>query len=104
MLGTRWVYDAAGDPVGRAALVRGARGQQPQALLEDHGPEGVTVRESDVRVRAAHGTPTGAEGDGAALRIARWLGIHGRPGDAVTGRWLLVAPLDGGDAALVAVD
>jgi hypothetical protein len=103
VLGTRWVYDAAGDPVGRAALIRGARGEQPQAVLEDHGPEGVTVRESDVRVRAAQGTPTGAEEDGAALRVARWLGIHGRPGDAVTGRWLLVASVDGADVALVAV-
>ncbi|MGY3567302.1 CG0192-related protein [Sinomonas sp. RB5] len=105
VLGTRWVYDAAGDPVGRAALIRGARGEQPQAVLEVHGPEGTTVRASDLRVRsvaAAAGEPEGQ--DAAPLRIARVLGTPGVPADTVTGRWLLVTSLDGQDVTLAAAD
>ncbi|MDP9882909.1 hypothetical protein J2W21_000388 [Sinomonas atrocyanea] len=105
VLGTRWVYDAASDPVGRAALLAGARGEQHQAVLEEHGPEGVTVRESDVRVRAAAGAAAGVPtGAGAPLRVARVLGTPGRAGDPVTGRWLLVTTLDGADVVLVAAD
>lgn len=105
VLGARWVYDAAGDPVGRAALIRGARGEQSQAVLEEQGPEGTTVRESDVRVRSVAAAPGQAEGqDTSALKIARVLGVPGSPGETVTGGWLLVTSLDGEDVALAAAD
>lgn len=64
VLGTRWVYDGVGDPVGRDVLGRALRGEQVQAELEVHDGGSVVQRpEPDVRVRnvvaddAVIGTP-----------------------------------------------
>lgn len=76
VLGTRWVYDGIGDPVGQDALRRALRGEQEQAVLEVHDEAGAVVQrlEPEVRVRSAVAgdeaieTPVGAAGeDGFAV-------------------------------------
>lgn len=70
-LGTRWIYDATGDPVAVDCFTRALAGEQEQATLEVYdGGEFVAVREPDVRVhREAGGSSTAAE-----LRLAQVLG------------------------------
>ncbi|MEA5455057.1 hypothetical protein SPF06_10035 [Sinomonas sp. JGH33] len=111
-LGTRWVYDGAGDPAAVAALMRGARGEQEQAVLEVHdGDTVVGVQEPDVRVYASGaGAPSfagapfaGSAGQlpalvsdgrvcevtfgGATLRVARVLGSEVGGGAQLVARW-----------------
>ncbi|MCE7081365.1 1,4-alpha-glucan branching protein [Streptomyces sp. ST2-7A] len=106
VLGTRWVYDGCGDPVGVTAMIRGALGQQDQAeeVIEADGHR--ESREPTVRVRADGdpGTPafTGIDtvacrNDGpttvvhageAELVVVRTVGADITPADAtLTGRW-----------------
>lgn len=73
VLGTRWVYDGIGDPVGQDALRRALRGEQEQAILEVHDDAGTVVQrlEPEVRVTlvvadaAAGGTPATASVENA---------------------------------------
>ncbi|MGO4454510.1 CG0192-related protein [Arthrobacter sp. RAF14] len=62
VLGTRWVYDGVGDPVGRDVLLRALRGEQQQAALEVHDDAGAVVQrpEPDVRVRTVVADDVGA--------------------------------------------
>ena len=65
VLGERWVYPAAADPVATGCFERALRGEQQQASIEIHdGDRVVARRESDVRLRTE-----GDGGAGAELRL-----------------------------------
>lgn len=55
VLGTRWVYDAAGDPVYRAELVRVITEADTQVALFVDTPQGLEPREPNMRVRGSGG-------------------------------------------------
>jgi len=56
VLGERWVYEAASDPVAVGCFTRALAGEQEVAELEVHGADGsVTRREPTVRVRLEQG-------------------------------------------------
>ncbi|GIF16844.1 CG0192-related protein [Actinoplanes teichomyceticus] len=66
VLGTRWVYDAAGDPVFAAVLaevIRTGGAQAIEKLVED---DRVVVREPSLLLRGSGGPGTGAAGPGRA--------------------------------------
>ena len=93
VLGVRWVYEAAGDPVALECFTRALAGQQEQATLEIYdGDQLVGEREPDVRVRRRSGS-TPAVGD---LRIAEVLS------ERLDGFELLVATWSGGEAVVAA--
>ena len=93
VLGVRWVYEAAGDPVALECFTRALAGQQEQATLEIYdGDELVGEREPDVRVRRQCGsTPAVAD-----VRIAEVLT------ERLDGFELLVATWSGGEAVVAA--
>lgn len=93
VLGRRWVYEAAGDPVALACYAAALAGRQKQAALElwDGGVR-VGQRPNTVTVRAA--------GDGPAGGEVRLCPVPGDPADfsaavPAARRWL-VATWDGG--------
>ncbi|QDP96753.1 hypothetical protein FOE78_13300 [Microlunatus elymi] len=122
VLGRRWVYDAATDPVALGCFLRAVRGEQDQAALELwDGDRRTGLREQTLRLLAQDGsgpdTPDGYDGpdrqdefanpdastvvrvaiDGGELRIARVLGIPVDGSRRLTARW------DGGSAVLAAL-
>ena len=91
VLGMRWVYEGARDPVAVECFMRALAGQQAQATLELYdGDELVGEREPNVRVRRYSGS-TPAVGD---LRIAEV------PSERLDGFELLVATWSGGEAVV----
>jgi hypothetical protein len=87
VLGERWVYDGATDPVALECFRRALLGQQDQAVLEvweDGRPAG--TREPSVRLSVAPGTTP----DDAPLRIVRDLEddpAQRETGPALVARW-----------------
>ncbi|BCJ46350.1 hypothetical protein GCM10010168_59890 [Actinoplanes ianthinogenes] len=83
VLGTRWVYDAAGDPVFAAVLADVIRTGGTQAAEEVHGDGEVVIRQPSLFLRGS-GSP---EASGAP-EILRRPGAPATPGEAtLTGRW-----------------
>ncbi|WP_026919284.1 CG0192-related protein [Gordonia shandongensis] len=93
VLGERWVYDAAADPVAVGCFVRALRGEQAQADLEVAQADGSTVpRENTVRLHL-----DGAAGESEILTFSTDLAAP------ATGHALLVAQWDGGDGVVAAL-
>lgn len=87
VLGDRWVYAAAADPVAVACFERALRGEQHQAPVELYDGEVlVERREPTVRLRLE-----GSAQPGAALHLVDVLGADAVPG---AGARLLAAPVD----------
>lgn len=83
VLGTRWVYDAAGDPVAQGCFTRALAGDQEQASLEVYdGDELIAVRDPDVRVRRETG-----EGAPGELRIGQVLGAAPEGAERLVAAW-----------------
>ncbi|GAB2475245.1 CG0192-related protein [Xylanimonas ulmi] len=62
VLGARWVYDAVGDPVYRAELVRVVAEADTQVELVVQTPDGPVLRDPNMQVRGSGGTvPDDAE-------------------------------------------
>jgi hypothetical protein len=105
VLGKRWIYDAAGDPVAQHCFVRALRGEQEQAEMELwDGDTLIGRRESTARLRGEPAqpgpAPTGVvvvDVDGIELRLARQIG----PGLDGTGQ--LVVEWSGGQGAVAAM-
>ncbi len=85
VLGRRWVYHAAADPIALECFTRVLRGEQAQADLEIHAADGsISTMEPPIRIRVegtAPATGTGAPRlsdeltepvSGAARLIADW--------------------------------
>ncbi|GAA2898581.1 hypothetical protein Acy02nite_84560 [Actinoplanes cyaneus] len=66
VLGRRWVYDAAGDPVFVKVLGDAIRDGAEQAVEELHGDGGVTVREPNLLLR---GTGSTAPSPGETVEV-----------------------------------
>lgn len=87
VLGERWVYDAAADPVAVRCFERALRGVQEQAAVEVYdGAVLLERREPTVLLRREGSAP-----DGAALHLVRVPGTDPVP---VGGARLLAAPVD----------
>jgi hypothetical protein len=103
VLGPRWVYDAVGDPVGAAALIRAARGEQVQAVLDVwDGDVLVERREPSVRithidqvVATASGAVSAVEVGGVRLEVLRVVGAKPSGDQALLATW------SGGSAVVV---
>lgn len=84
VLGTRWVYDAEGDPVYRAVVadtIRSGGHEAAEELLAD----GVTVtREPSLRLRGSTAGPGDVSGD---LTVVRAIGPVMAMGATLTGTW-----------------
>lgn len=81
VLGTRWVYDAVGDPVYRAELARVIREGDTQVRMVLQTPDGMVEREPTVLVR---GSGEGGEG---RVAVVRRPGSEQRTGAVLTGTW-----------------
>ncbi len=93
VLGQRWVYDAAGDPVALACYGRALQGQQEQAVLEIYeGDTLVAVRDQTAQLRVE---PTTAREAAPDVRLSRVVGD-------VEGRHRLVVTWPGGEGAVAA--
>ncbi|BEL07708.1 hypothetical protein Q0Z83_058990 [Actinoplanes sichuanensis] len=91
VLGTRWVYDAEGDPVYRAVVAETIRSGGHEAA-EEFEVDGVTVtREPAMRLRGSTADPGDVSGD---LTVVRTIGPVIAMGATLTGTW------DGGSAVL----
>ena len=91
VLGKRWIYEAASDPVAVACFARALSGQQEQAALELYvGDELVAQPDPVVRIRRRLG-PASTAGD---LRLAEVLG------DTLDGHEQLVAEWSDGEAVV----
>ncbi len=91
VLGERWVYEAAGDPVGRGCYARALAGQQEQAVFEVYdGDAMVEVRDPTIRL-ALESDPA----DDPDVRLANVVGD-------ITGAQRLVARWDGGSGVVAA--
>ncbi|NQX12248.1 hypothetical protein HQQ80_11475 [Microbacteriaceae bacterium VKM Ac-2855] len=106
-LGTRWVYDAMGDPVAVAAFVNAARTGAEQAEQFIEGADGAPAerREPTVRLRGSGSADRGIDvplatdpssdevatvviGDGYTLTLPRVLGAAlAADGETLVGRW-----------------
>ena len=101
VLGTRHVYDGLGDEVALECFARALAGEQQQAELEVHAPDGtITPREQTVRLRLevdqGEQPPSLASlEDGEPFTIARTLGD-------LDGAVRLVARWDGGEGVVAA--
>lgn len=101
VLGARWAYDAAYDPVGRGCFARSLAGDQAQAELEIwDGGRPVGHREPDVALRRVGNRTGPIAADDPRVRIGRVLTPYGgaEPTDTVA----LVADWSGG-SSIVAV-
>jgi hypothetical protein len=87
VLGTRWVYDAVGDPVYRAEVARVIREADTQVRLLVETPAGPVEREPAMRVRGSGVAGDGSTGGGST-------GDGTAPGDLVVVR----RPLEEADA------
>jgi hypothetical protein len=96
VLGRRWVYDAAGDPVALACYASALAGRQEQASLE--------VWDGDALVgQRPHTVTLTVEGDGPAEGEVRLYRVPGDlAGRQATGR-NLVAAWDGGSGVVAAL-
>ncbi len=86
VLGTRWVYDAPGDPVYRAEVVRVIRAEGRQVRMFVETPEGPVEREPSMQVRG-RGVPDdlGAE---PRVEVVRFPGTGSAPRTGtLTGTW-----------------
>lgn len=93
VLGPRWIYDAALDPVGRAVLRAAVRGELAQAVEEVYdGDTLVGTREPTARILARGGAGTGE------VRILRDLPAAGSPSAGLVVTW------DGGSGLAVVID
>ncbi|MGI6797424.1 CG0192-related protein [Gordonia sihwensis] len=93
VLGDRWIYEAAADPVAVDCFVRALRGRQEQARLEIQSSDGsVTIQEPPVRIRVE-----GAPADATALALSDDLA------SPVSGAAWLVAEWDGGAGVVAAL-
>lgn len=89
VLGTRWVYDAAGDPVAIAAYRRALAGQQEQAPLQIwDGDTLVDTRPPTVELSV---TAPAASPDGLDVHLAAEVGPADSAGPTLSARW------DGGE-------
>jgi hypothetical protein len=110
VLGRRWVYDAAADPVAARCFERSLTGAQQQAELEvwaggrvvGHREPTVTLSVVDVEEGddsgLAESTGASAPAVGTAVRIARTLG------NRLSGQRRLVATWAGGAATVAALE
>jgi hypothetical protein len=96
VLGTRWVYDAAGDPVYAAALARAVRGGEGQAreYFEDDGVRDYRTPSMEIAVGApGDGLPSDVDGftvlvEGLELAVVRRLDVSAADvGAVLTGTW-----------------
>lgn len=70
VLGSRWVYDAVGDPVFLAAVAHAVRTGGTEAPEIFEGPDGQQQREPDMHVRGTGYAPEGSVGDlGPLVRV-----------------------------------
>lgn len=110
VLGERWVYHAAGDPVAVDCFVRALRSEQDQAVSEIWDGDTLLRRvDPSVRVQVRE-TPDGSgansddlavvPADGGELRLAHVLGANGGP----AGDRQLVASWPDGTAVVAAFD
>lgn len=91
VLGRRWIHPAHRDPVAVACFTRALNGEQEQAIMEVHRPDGSVERiDPAVRVRRS-GTGGGS------------LAFTTDAADPVTGAAMLVATWDGGEAVVAAL-
>lgn len=92
VLGTRWVYDAQGDPVALAAYQRALAGQQEQAALEIwDGDTLVGTREPTVELSVRN---PAASPEGLDVHLATEIGSTTTHGPALLARW------DGGEGVV----
>jgi hypothetical protein len=89
VLGTRWVYDAAGDPVYLAVAAETIRSGGHEAVEEVESGGELVRRDPSLRLRGSGAEP----GDLTVVRVPAKTGDHA--GAALTGTW------DGGSAVLV---
>jgi hypothetical protein len=85
VLGTRWVYDAVGDPVYRAELVRVITEAATQVDLFVQTPDGLVRRDPNMQVRGSGGVVA----DDAEVVVVREPLRGGAPssGLTLTGTW-----------------
>ncbi len=81
VLGTRWVYDAVGDPVYRDELTRVIGEGDTQVRMMVQTPDGLVEREPTILVRGS-----GEAGDGRVV-VVRRPGTETRTGAVLTGTW-----------------
>ncbi|MEU8659914.1 CG0192-related protein [Actinoplanes philippinensis] len=91
VLGTRWVYDAEGDPVYRAVVAEVIRSGGHEAAEELHADGRTVRREPSMRLRGSTADPGDVTGD---LTVVRTVGPVMAMGATLTGTW------DGGSAVL----
>ncbi|ALG85331.1 maltokinase N-terminal cap-like domain-containing protein [Gordonia phthalatica] len=92
VLGDRWVYEAAADPVAVDCYTRALRGEQPQASLEVRMADGTVVpRDNPIRLRV--------EGDAATQALA----FSDDLSSPVSGSARLIASWDGGEGIVAAL-
>jgi hypothetical protein len=95
VLGHRWVYEAAGDPVALACYASALAGRQEQASLE--------LWDGDAMIgRRPHTVTLTVEGDGQAGGEVRVYRVPGEPGDCPVAGRCLVAAWDGGSGVVAA--
>lgn len=84
-LGTRWIYDATGDPVAIAAYQRALAGQQEQAALEIYdGNTLVGTREPSLELAVSNAA---ASPEGIDVHLATDLASVEHAGPALVARW-----------------
>lgn len=81
VLGTRWAYDAVGDPVYRAEVSRVIREADSQARVMVETADGVVEREPWLLVRGS------GDGAGSTVVVVRRPGTEQRATGALTGTW-----------------
>lgn len=87
VLGTRWVYDAVGDPVYRAEVARVIREGDTQVRLLVETPEGPVERAPAMLVRGS-GVAEGGAAPGEPVVVRRPLEEDGAPArGTLTGTW-----------------
>lgn len=97
VLGPRWVYDLAADPVGAGCVRRALCGEQVPAVWEVHGPDGgVEQVEPPVRVHRVTGADASDSQD--TLWLARIMTTEPDVGSP-----RLIAEWNGGSAAIAAL-
>jgi hypothetical protein len=94
VLGTRWVYDAEGDPVYRAVVGEAIRSGGHEAAEEIHADGETIRREPSMRLRGSTADPGDVSGD---LTVVRTIGPVMAVGATLTGTW----DGDGSPAVLV---
>jgi hypothetical protein len=99
VLGERWVYDATGDPVGRACFARALQGAQDQAEMEIWDGDRLVERRPTIVQVCRETRDADVRGDDVDARLVLVRVV----GDPVDGSDLLVAEWPGGSGVVAAL-